>query len=73
MRVKFTEVFQVNPDGMIMPKLRVQIGGVSMGPGVAFGGRVYRLVELIWRHSRGKTFRLIEIPDGTVILKGSYN
>ena len=36
-RVPFTQVFQVNPDGTVTPRAPVQIGGIQMGPGVTFG------------------------------------
>jgi hypothetical protein len=29
-------VFQTNPNGSVSPRTTVQIGGVTMGPGVAF-------------------------------------
>jgi hypothetical protein len=37
MRVPYDQVFAVNPDGSVSPKVAVRIGGIQMGPGVAFG------------------------------------
>jgi len=36
-RKTYWELFKVNPDGSVEPKVRVQIGGVQFGPGVRFG------------------------------------
>lgn len=36
MRVPFSQVFQINPDGSVSPKVPVHINGVSMGVGVSF-------------------------------------
>lgn len=40
MRVRFNEVFTVNGDGSISPKLPVVVGGVQLNPGMDFGKRV---------------------------------
>ena len=40
MRVAFSEVFTVNGDGSISPKVPVVVGGVQLSPGAEFGRRV---------------------------------
>jgi hypothetical protein len=38
MRVPFSQIFSVNLDGSVSPKVPVAIGGITMGgPGVTFG------------------------------------
>lgn len=39
--VRYDQVFTVNPNNTITPKLPVRIGGVTMGPGVSFGAGVF--------------------------------
>ena len=36
-KTPFWEIFNVNSDGSLEPKKRIQIGGVQFGPGVRFG------------------------------------
>ena len=40
MRVRFNDVFAVNGDGSISPKVPVVVGGVQLNPGMDFGRRV---------------------------------
>jgi hypothetical protein len=40
-RVKYDQVFTINVNNTITPKLPVRIGGVTMGPGVSFGTGVF--------------------------------
>jgi hypothetical protein len=40
MRVRFNDVFRVNGDGSISPKVPVVVGGVHLEPGFDFGRRV---------------------------------
>jgi hypothetical protein len=40
-RVKYDQVFTINTNNTITPKLPVRIGGVTMGPGVSFGTGVF--------------------------------
>lgn len=35
-RVKFWELFQINPDGTLSPKVKIKIAGVQLDPGVKF-------------------------------------
>lgn len=70
MRVPFSQVFRVNPNGSVSPKTTVVFGGVTMGPGVSFGkGAFFGGVE-ITAHI-GKDLE-IEHKGGTVILKSIY-
>lgn len=36
-RVKFDSIFEKNADGNLIPKQRIRVGGVSLGPGVFLG------------------------------------
>ena len=70
MRVKFDQVFQVNANGSVTPRTRVQIGGVTMGPGVAFGGGVsFSGVDIASK--RGKDIE-VEQQGDIVVIKGFY-
>lgn len=40
MRYKFNQVFREEEDGRLTPMHHVQIGGVSIGPGITFGSGV---------------------------------
>lgn len=40
MRVRFNDVFNVNGDGSITPKVPVVVGGVQLNPGMDFGRRI---------------------------------
>jgi hypothetical protein len=35
-RVTFREIFNVFPDGTLEPRVNIQVGGISFGPGVRF-------------------------------------
>ena len=69
MRVSFDKVFKQNPNGSYTPKSRVKIGGVMMGPGVAFTpGVVFSGVD-IGKYA-GKDLEVQKHSDGTVEVKG---
>lgn len=71
MRVKFSEVFAIGVNGMISPKLPVNIGGVQMGPGVSFGGGVaFGGIQLA--SIAGHDLEIDRAPNGVVTLKGHY-
>ena len=36
-RYKFSDVFEENADGTLTPKIKINVNGVAMGPGVSFG------------------------------------
>lgn len=69
MRKNYSELFTIN-NGMVMPKVSIEINGVIMGPGVAFGSGVsfggVDLTSLI-----GKDLE-VEIKDGITSIVGYY-
>ena len=69
MRKSYSELFTIN-NGMVMPKVSVEINGVIMGPGVAFGKGVsfggVDLTSLI-----GKDLE-VELKDGITRILGYY-
>ena len=72
MRMSFDQLFQRTVAvGMISPRVPVQIGGVAMGPGDAFGGGInidgVDLIQLV-----GKDFD-VEVQDEVHVIKGVYN
>ena len=71
MRVPFSQVFTQNQDGTYTPKLRVKIGGVTMGQGVSFSSGVsFAGVDLAQHAS--KDLEVEQYADGTVEIKGFY-
>jgi len=71
MRVPFNELFQVNPNGMISPKLRVNINGNIIGPGAELGsGAVVGGVNL--HDIAGHQLEVEQQADGLVIFRGYY-
>jgi len=71
MRVSFSYVFQQNSDGSYTPRKGVQIGGITMGPGVSFGTGV-NFGGFDVAKSVGKDLEIDEQP-GLIIIKGVYN
>ena len=70
MRVPYSQIFQVNPNGSVTPRMQVQIGGVTMGPGVAFGGGVsFGGVDLA--AMKGKDIE-VEQQGNVIVIKGFY-
>ncbi len=70
MRVSYDQIFQVNPDGSVSPRMQVTIGGVTMGPGVAFrSGASFSGVDVASK--RGKDID-IEKQGDVVVIKGFY-
>lgn len=70
MRYRFSEVFHVS-NGSISPKTQVQMGGVSMGPGVIFGSGVsfsgIDLSQHVGKDIEG------DIENRALNIKGFYN
>ncbi len=72
MRMPFSELFSINPDGRLTPRVRVKLGPVTMGPGgaqippstVSFGG--VKLIEI-----QGCDLE-VEVIDGVYIITGAY-
>jgi translation elongation factor EF-1alpha len=70
MRVPFSDVFEINPNGSVSPRTRVRIGGVTMGSGVSFGrGAFFGGVELA---SYIEHDLEIEYEGDIVVIKGAY-
>jgi hypothetical protein len=70
MRMRFDELFN-NNNGVVTPKVNVNINGVTMSPGVSFGGGVlFGGVELT--QYIGKDFD-VELQNGVYVIKGIYN
>lgn len=70
MRKHFDELFTTQ-NGMVSPKVTIHVNGVTMSPGVGFGGGVsfggVDLTQFI-----GKYFD-VEYQNGVYIIKGIYN
>lgn len=70
MRVPFGQIFISNPDGSVSPRMPVQVGGVTMGPGVtftrgvSFGGMDVASLQGKWLE--------IDQLGGVTIIKGYY-
>ena len=60
MLVSFDQLFSIQ-NGMISPRVPVSINGVTMGPGVSFGGGV----------AVGRTFD-VDVVGGVYVLKSAY-
>ncbi|HEY1018924.1 MAG TPA: hypothetical protein VGE25_08010 [Sediminibacterium sp.] len=69
MKVSFNQIFNIS-NGMVTPKVVVHINGVTMSPGVSFGGGVMfggvDLTKFI-----GKDFE-VEVSNGVYVIKGVY-
>lgn len=69
MMVSFNQLFATQ-NGMISPRVPVNINGVVMSPGVTFGGGVafggVSATQLV-----GKTFE-VEVVNGIYVLKSAY-
>jgi len=71
MRVHFDELFTVK-NGAVSPKTAVNINGVTMTPGVSFGGGVsFGDVDLT--QYIGKYIEVEQMPNGAYDIKGVYN
>jgi len=68
---KFLDVFQEGPDGSLSPKVRIEINGVSFGPGVVFqrgvssGGVDFHLYKYV-------DIAATEQADGSLMIVGFY-
>ena len=70
-RIPFNDLFQINANGSITPKVRIGIGGVTMGPGVSFGrGVSFSGIDLTLYI--GRDFQ-VEETNGLYLIKGVYN
>ena len=69
-RVSFWQVFQQAPGGGIAPRVPVQIGGITMSPGVSFGsGVAFGGVDLAAIAGRDLQ---VQTAGGVVIITGYY-
>ena len=70
MRKHFDELF-TNQNGMVNPKVTVHINGVSISPGVSFGGGVsiggVNLTQYIGKYLE------VELQNDVYVIKGVYN
>ena len=70
-RMSFDELFRRNADGMISPRLPVQIGGVTVSPGGASGrGASFGGVDLAQFLDKDLD---VEIQDNVHVIKGTFN
>ncbi len=70
MRKHFSDLFS-NQNGVITPKVTIHINGVTMSPGVSFGGGVsFSGVDLT--QFIGKDLE-VDVQNNVHILKGVYN
>jgi len=71
MRVPYDQIFQVNADGSVSPRMPVSVGGITMGgPGISFNvGVSFGGVDIA--SLRGKDIE-IERQADAVIIKGFY-
>lgn len=68
MRVRFNEVFTVNGDGSISPKVPVVVGGVKLDPGMDFGRRV-RLGNVHFAAVAGRDLEVDQQAGVTYLLR----
>jgi len=70
MRVPFNQIFTENSNGSISPRTAVNIGGVTMGPGVAFTrGVSFSGVDIASMAGRDLE---VEYQGQLVVIKGVY-
>lgn len=70
MRLPYSQLFDVHPDGSVSPRVVVNVNGVTMGAGVAFGGGVqFGGVDLA--ALRGTDLE-VEVENGVHVVKGHY-
>ena len=67
MRVRFTDVFQQNPDGSCTPRVQVTIHGVTVGP---FSPGAFSGLDIA--KYAGKDLEVEIHSDGRVEVKGAY-
>ena len=71
MRIPFSDIFRVNQDGSVSPRLPVYINGITMSPGISFGLGIsfggFDIASL-----RNKDLEVERRPDGIMIIKGYF-
>jgi hypothetical protein len=69
-RYNFFEVFKLNSDGSLTPARPIQLGGVRLGPGVAFSrGVVFSGTDIFQFY--GRDISAVE-ENGVLIIMGYY-
>ena len=70
MRVRFSDVFNTNPNGSFTPRAQVHINGVTMGPGMTFTrGVSFCGVDLTALADKDLE---VEQKDGVIHILGHY-
>ena len=69
-RYSFWDVFQLLPDGSLMPKRQIHVNGITFGPGVGFG-RGVSFGGIDFTQYLGKDIAAEE-KDNILIIKGLY-
>ena len=69
-RYKFSDVFQVLPNGALTPKRQIHVNGITFGPGVSFGSGV-SFGGVDFTQYQGKDIGAEE-QNETLIIKGVY-
>ena len=69
-RIRFDSVFRILPNGTIRPLTKVQIGGFTLGPTVAFSSDVSFGGVKLAKYA-GHDLQ-VEEKDGEVVVKGVY-
>ncbi len=70
MRVPYSQIFTINSDGSITPKVSVSLGGITMGPGVAFTrGVQFSGVDLASLQGRDLD---VEVQGNVHVIKGYF-
>lgn len=69
MRMHFSELFNIQ-NGAIVPRFPISIGGVTMTPGVSFGGGVSFSGVDLSQHTN--SYFNVEVQNGVHVIKGIY-
>jgi|GEM_PF-1508716 len=70
-RYKFSELFQKNANGSLMPKRVIQVNGITFGPGVSFGQGVDFGGVNLFQYQLNDV--AVEENNGVLTIKGFYN
>jgi len=72
-RYSFSDIFEVRPDGTLSPKRKINVNGVTFGPGVAFGPEV-KLGGVKFHKYKNFDIGAEKMPDDpeVLIIKGFY-
>jgi len=70
-RFRYVDIFKVELDGRISPRIPVRIGGITMGPGVSFGGEVISSGVDLAKHLGKDIAGYVE--NGVLVITGFYS